>query len=83
MNSTSYPLMVPGYVSGGAYYGVAGATGTQTPTYIDEFAVFPFDLNLTQINDLFYWTKFYQGLINKRGAQPPLRCWLQWMDART
>ncbi len=68
MNSTSYPLMVPGYVSGGAYYGVAGATGTQTPTYIDEFAVFPFDLNLTQINDLFYWTKFYQGLINKRVA---------------
>ena len=63
MNSTSYPLMVPGYMSGGTYYGIAGATSTQTPTYIDEFAIFPGVLNLTQINDLFYWTKFYQSLL--------------------
>jgi hypothetical protein len=70
MNSTSYPLMVPGYVSGAAYYGIAGATSTQTPTYIDEFAVFPSSLNQTQINDLFYWTKFYQVLANTRPANP-------------
>jgi hypothetical protein len=64
MNSTSYPLMVPGYVSGGVYYGIAGTTSTQTPTYIDEFAIFPSSLNHTQIADLFYWTKFYQSLVN-------------------
>jgi hypothetical protein len=69
MNSTFYPLMVPGYVSAnGIYYGVAGTTSTQTPTYIDEFAVFPFVLNPTQINDLFYWTRFYQSLVNVRTA---------------
>ena len=72
MNSTSYPLMVPGYVSGGAYYGIAGPTSTQTPTYIDEFAVFPFVLNPTQINDLFYWTKFYQTVANTRSANRPV-----------
>jgi hypothetical protein len=64
MNSTSYPLMVPGYVNNGAYYGIAGAANTQTPTYIDEFAIFPTYLNQTQVQDLFYWTKFYQGLLN-------------------
>ena len=72
MNSTSYPLMVPGYVSNGAYYGIAGATSNQTPTYIDEFAIFPTSLNQTQINDIFYWTKFYQTLANIRPANPPV-----------
>jgi hypothetical protein len=72
MNSTAFPLMVPGYVSGGAYYGIAGAGSTQTPTYIDEFAIFPFVLNLTQINDLFYWTKFYQNVANTRSANRPV-----------
>jgi len=64
MNSTNYPLMVPGYASGGAYYGIAGTTAAQTPTYIDEFAIFPGNLDQTQVQDLFYWTKFYQGLLN-------------------
>ena len=71
MNSTSYPVMVPGYVSGAAYYGVAASTGMQTPTYIDEFAIFPTYLNQTQIQDLFYWTKFYQGLLNPVPAVKP------------
>jgi len=72
MNSTSYPLMVPGYVSSGAYYGIAGAASAQTPTYIDEFAIFSTSLNQTQINDIFYWTKFYQTLANIRPANPPV-----------
>ena len=72
MNSTTSPLMVPGYVSGGTTYGVAGTTSTQTPTYIDEFAIFPFVLNLTQINDLFYWTKFYQIVANTQSANRPV-----------
>lgn len=70
MNSTSYPEMVPGYVSGGTYYGIAGAASTQAPTYIDEFAIFPGVLNKTQIESLFYWTKFYQRLL---GAAPANR----------
>jgi Concanavalin A-like lectin/glucanases superfamily/Domain of unknown function (DUF2341) len=72
MKSTASPLMVPGYVSGGVYHGVAGAGSTQTPTYIDEFAIFPFVLNPTQINDLFYWTKFYQIVANTRSANRPV-----------
>jgi hypothetical protein len=73
MNSTTSPLMVPGYVSGGTTYGVAGTTSTQTPTTIDEFAIFPFNLSMTQIHDLFYWTKFYQGLVYPRtGAAAPV-----------
>jgi hypothetical protein len=70
MNSTTSPLMVPGYVSGGITYGVAGATSTQTPTYLDEFAIFPSYLTQTQIQSLFYWSKFYQGLL---GTPPPNR----------
>jgi hypothetical protein len=72
MNSTNYPVMVPGYVSDAAYYGIAGATSSQTPTYIDEFAIFPSSLNQTQINDLFYWTRFYQTLWNIHGANRPV-----------
>jgi hypothetical protein len=70
MNSTTYPLMVPGYVSGGTYYGVAGTTNTQNPTYIDEFAIFPGNLNQTQLQTLFYETKFYQGIVNTGTTKP-------------
>jgi hypothetical protein len=70
MNSTTYPLMVPGYVSGGTYYGVAGTTSTQNPTYIDEFAIFPGNLNQTQLQTLFYQTKFYQGIVNMSTLKP-------------
>jgi hypothetical protein len=61
MNSTKYPLMVPGYVSKGTYYGPAGTNNAAPPVYIDEFAIFPGDLNFSQITALFYETKFYQG----------------------
>ncbi len=70
MNSTNYPLMVPGYVSGGTYYGVAGTTSTQNPTYIDEFAIFPGNLNQTQLQTLFYQTRFYQGVVNTATPKP-------------
>lgn len=72
MNSTTYPLMVPGYVSGGTYYGVAGTTDSQNSTYIDEFAVFPGNLNQTQVQTLFYQTKFYQGLIKSLPSPVPV-----------
>lgn len=70
MNSTTYPLMVPGFVSGGTYYGVAGPNSTQTPIYIDEFAIFPGNLNQTQVQTLFYQTKFYQGIVNQATPKP-------------
>jgi hypothetical protein len=70
MNSTTYPLMVPGYVSGGSYYGVAGTTSTQNPTYIDEFAIFPGNLSQPQLQTLFYQTKFYQGIVNTANPKP-------------
>jgi hypothetical protein len=70
MNSTTYPLMVPGYVSGGTYYGVGGTDSTQNPTYIDEFAIFPGNLNQTQVQTLFYQTKFYQGIVNQATPKP-------------
>jgi hypothetical protein len=72
MNSTAYPLMVPGYVSGGKYYGAAGTTSTQNPTYIDEFAIFPGNLSQTQVQTLFYQTKFYQGLIKALPSPVPV-----------
>jgi hypothetical protein len=63
MNSTNFPSMVPGYVNSGIFYGVAGTASTQNPTYLDEFAIFPGNLNQTQVQSLFYWTKFYQSLL--------------------
>ena len=72
MNSTTYPLMVPGYVSGGAYFGIAGTTTTQTPTYVDEFAIFPGSLTLGQIGNLFYETKFHEMLLNHVATPPVL-----------
>ena len=72
MNSTTYPLMVPGYVSGGAYFGIAGTTPTQTPTFVDEFAIFPGSLTLGQISNLFYETKFHEMVLNPVAAPPVL-----------
>jgi hypothetical protein len=68
MNSTKYPLMVPGYVSGGSYYGVAGTNTLATPTYVDEFAIFPGNLSMAQVSKIFSQTKFYQGLITPSSA---------------
>jgi hypothetical protein len=70
MNSVTSPLMVPGYVSAGQYYGVAGAASAQNPTYIDEFAIFPGNLSETQVSNIFSQTKFYQGLL--RPLQTPV-----------
>jgi hypothetical protein len=73
MNSSTSPLMVPGYVSNGAYYGVGGADTSQNPVYVDEFAIFPSDLSFGQVTNLFYTTKFWQSLIYPGLlANPPL-----------
>jgi hypothetical protein len=72
MNSTNYPVMVPGYVSGGIYYGVAGTTNTQTSTSVDEFAIFPGILTSGQIGNLFYETKFHEMLLNPVTTPPVL-----------
>jgi hypothetical protein len=69
-NSMTYPLMVPGYASGGAYYGIAGTNSTQTSTYVDEFAIFPDVLNQTQIQGLFSQTKFWQGVLAPKPTSP-------------
>jgi hypothetical protein len=70
MNSTTSPLMAPGYVSGGSVLGVAGISSTQNPTYVDEFAIFPGVLGQTQIQSLFYQTKFWQLVVNALPATP-------------
>jgi hypothetical protein len=72
MNSTKYPLMVPGYVSGGSYYGVAGTNATAPPVIIDEFAIFPSNLSMAQVSKIFSQTKFYQGLVYPVSAAPPV-----------
>lgn len=63
MNSTTYPVIAPGYVSGGAYNGIDQADSTQTATYVDEFAVWNRTLTPTEIYNLFYQTKFYQAIL--------------------
>ena len=63
MNSTTYPLMVPGYASGGSYYGVAGTNAAASPVNIDEFAIFPGMLSMKQVSNIFSQTKFYQGML--------------------
>jgi hypothetical protein len=72
MNSTTSPLMVPGYVSAGEYLGIAGNTPTQTPTTIDEFAIFSGNLNEAQISNIFSQTKFYQLLLRPSQASVPV-----------
>ncbi len=72
MNSTKYPLMVPGYVSGGTHYGIGGATSSITSTDVDEFAIFPGNLSMTQVSNLFSQTKFYQGLIKASPTPVPV-----------
>lgn len=73
MNSQTQPLMVPGYVSNGVTYGVAGSNSAAPPTNIDEFAIFPGNLNFKQITALFYETKFYQNEVAPGlTATPPL-----------
>jgi hypothetical protein len=68
--ASSSPLMAPGYVSNGAFAGVAGATTAQTSTYVDEFALFPSVLSFGAISNIFYETKFYQGIANTATPKP-------------
>ena len=70
MNSSTDPLLVPGYLSAGTYYGVAGTTSTQTSTNVDEFAIFPSTLSMSTIETLYWETKFYQGVMNPTPAAP-------------
>jgi hypothetical protein len=70
MNSTSLPVFAPGYVSGSGVYGIDGTDSTQTSTYIDEFTEFPSALNFNQISNIYYETKFYQGILNAKPANP-------------
>ena len=70
MNSTTDPLMVPGYRSGGATYGVGGTDTTQNPVYVDEFAIFPGNLSASQIDNLFYTAKFYEPVVDSTTPQP-------------
>jgi len=70
MNSSTWPLLVPGYVSNGAYYGMDNADSSQNPLYIDEFAIFPGNLSFGQVTNLFYTTKFYQNLLYSYSTPP-------------
>ncbi len=63
MDSPTLPLLVPGYVNNGAFYGPGGADSSENPLYVDEFAVFPGNLSINEIANLFYETKFYQNLL--------------------
>lgn len=70
MNSTTSPLMVPGYVSNGTYYGAGSTDTSENPIYIDEFAIFPGNLSFGQVTNLFYTTKFYQSLLYPYATPP-------------
>lgn len=72
MNSTTLPLMVPGYVSAGAYNGIDQSDSTQTSTNVDEFAIFPGVISATNIQSLYYLTKFYQGILGTPQHVPML-----------
>jgi hypothetical protein len=65
--------MVPGYLSNAVYYGPGGTDTSENPLYVDEFAEFPGNLSFGQITNIFYETKFYQGLLYPGlTAKPPL-----------
>lgn len=71
MNSP-YPLMIPGYVSAGVKHGIAGGNITQDSIYVDEAAIIPSVLTPSQIDEMFYQTKFYQSLLGARPTVPPV-----------
>lgn len=75
MNSTGYPLIAPGYVSGGTYFGVGGTDATQSPTYVDEFGMWSGNLSSIGIQNLVYQTKFYQNLLKTAPVNFPLAVW--------
>jgi len=73
MNSAASPIMAPGYINTNVAYGVAGSASTQTPTYVDEFAEFPSTLSLSALGNIFYQTKFYQGLNDLASVGNPVK----------
>ena len=70
MSSASMaPLYVSGYWNGTAGNGSSTVT-TDPPVLVDEVAVFPSSLTQTQIQSLFYQTKFYQMLLKAIPSTP-------------
>jgi Concanavalin A-like lectin/glucanases superfamily len=63
MSSPLQPLLVPGYVNNAVYYGPGGSDSAMPALNVDEFAVLPGNLSFSQITNIFYTTKFYQGLL--------------------
>ena len=73
MNASTLPLMAPGYVGGGAFFGQGGTDTSQNALYVDEVAIVPGVLSKYAIANLFYETKFYQNLLFAGlTANPPL-----------
>jgi hypothetical protein len=70
MNSPTSPLLIGGSINNGAYFGSGGADTAQGALNVDEFAEFPGNLNFTAISQLFYETKFYQGIVNTATPKP-------------
>ena len=70
LNSSAWPLMVPGAVTGATFTGVDAADSAQSLTYIDKFAILPGVLSQTQVQSLFYQTKFYQRVLKTLPSTP-------------
>ena len=70
MNAPTFPLMVPGYVNTGVFYGPGGTDTAQGALNLDEYAEFPGNLSSTAIGQLFYQTKFYQQIVNTATPKP-------------
>ncbi len=73
MISPIQPLLIPGSVNAGAYYGPGGTDTSQNPLYVDEFAIFPGNLSAIAVTNIFNETKFYQNLLYPNLTKnPPL-----------
>jgi hypothetical protein len=70
MVSKTYPLMIPGYISGGTYNGIDQADPAQTATYIDEAAIFPSSLSQTTVESLFYLSQYWRAAVATIPATP-------------
>jgi hypothetical protein len=68
--STTAPLYIGGALSNGSSIGISSANSGQPGILIDEFAIFPYVLSQTQIQSLFYLTKFYQRVLKPLPSSP-------------
>ncbi len=68
--STTAPLYIGGALSNGSPIGISSTNSAQAGVLIDEFAIFPYVLSQTQIQSLFYLTKFYQRLLKPLPSSP-------------